>query len=236
MKLRCFTIASAWLMTLVTLSQWVSANDLFALRAKTQTKRCLPNHDYDHHAWPFTEPRGASATVIAVAPTNPTEVGKSRKPFHFRATAMQVDQVSLEQVGLTLYRSDGKLYASGRISCDGGDGGLIGGHVVIRLRAYVSHTAAAAPVLNVLPATTTSAQAPNADGQIPIATPSEVTRIPPDAYVVWESERRVWVSRARPETVSLVNPRKTFLDQATLRRHFDEITHIEVELQYQRDR
>ena len=145
MKRQCFTIVTALLITPALLIESGSAVEFYSLRAKAKTKRCLPNHAYGDSAPPFTLPRGAISKVIAVAATDPTEVGKQRKTFHFRALAMQADQLRLDQVGLALYGAKGQLFASGRLSCGPGDGGIIGGHAVIRLRAYVSYTTAAAP-------------------------------------------------------------------------------------------
>jgi hypothetical protein len=55
-----------------------------------------------------------------------------------------------------------------------------------------------------------------------------------DAPVVWACEHRFWVKRGRPKTVSLVPP--TASQSSQLRCHFEKITHLEVELQCQRDR
>jgi hypothetical protein len=217
MKRQCFTIVIALMAMPTLILESASAENHFFSRSRTLTKRCLPNYDYAHNVWPFTTPRGPRATVIAVAATDPTDVGKQVKPFHFRANSLTVGNVTLDDVGISLYNNDGKLYASGRLSNNGGDGGVIGNHVVIHLRVYVSHTAAA-------------------NLERPIATPNSVTRIPPDAYVVWQTQRKFWVSRGGPETVSMVKPVLSLDDWQALTRHFKDITHIELELQQQRDR
>jgi len=55
-----------------------------------------------------------------------------------------------------------------------------------------------------------------------------------DAPMIWHTSARSWVRRDVPEVISLTSLSNS--DQATLRRHFNEITHLEVELIYQRDR
>jgi hypothetical protein len=239
MKRQCFTIVIALMAMPTLILESASAENHFFSRSRTLTKRCLPNYDYAHNVWPFTTPRGPRATVIAVAATDPTDVGKQVKPFHFRANSLTVGNVTLDDVGISLYNNDGKLYASGRLSNNGGDGGVIGNHVVIHLRAYISHTAAAAPDVPVTPTLITAVAADTAAAENlerPIATPNSVTRIPPDAYVVWQTQRKFWVSRGEPETVSMVKPVLSLDDWQALTRHFKDITHIELELQQQRDR
>ncbi len=195
-----------------------AADWFFSHRQRARTKCALPKHDYNHNSWPFTTDRKFGATAIAVAATD-ADLKKTVKPFHFRATALTVQHLVLDQLGLSLDKN-GRLYATGRFTHTGGDGGLIGANVTVRIRAYVAHTAAAAPAI------TTAAD-------LPVATPNRVTRLPPDAYRVWSCERKFWVSRGRPQYVSLDNPGEPL---GALRHHFDEITHLEVELEYERDR
>lgn len=55
-----------------------------------------------------------------------------------------------------------------------------------------------------------------------------------DAPMIWHTSTNFWVRRDVPEVISLTSSFSS--EQATLRRHFNEITHLEVELIYQRDR
>lgn len=228
------------------------AIDFFSHSQRTRTKCSLPkqNYNYSGNVWPFTGPSKFGATAIAVAATDPTDIQRAErvKPFHFRTRRLIVDHLTLDQVGLAI-DTNGRIYASGRISHSGGDGGLIGNNVTVpHIRAYVSHTTVAAPVLTGPPvAVVESIRTPSAPGEldaenrptvvevqeIPIATPNSVTRIPPDAYRVWSSERKFWVSRGRPQHVTLAEHGEPV---SGLRHHFDQITHLEVELEYQRDR
>ena len=206
----------------------VDGGDLFRHQQRTRTKQHLPAHDYDHDAWPFTTRRSFQVTGIAVAATNPIPQAKNRKPFHFRAIALKLDQITLDQVGLSLYRSEvpypsAQLFATGRISHNGGDGGLIGNNVTIRVRAFASPTAA-------------TALQTETNVELPIATPNQVTQIPPDACVVWSSENHIWVDRGGPHAISLVPQGEKFLDCEKLYDYFADITHLQVELEYQRDR
>ncbi len=163
---------------------------------RTCNRCCIPKHNYGHDTPRF------GATEFAVA--NAVD-GLQRKPFHFRATALKVDHLLLDQVGLVIYKDQGKLVATGRITHSGGDGGLIGNNVTIRIRAYAAASA-------------------------------DPTQIPPDAVVVWESEHNLWVSRGRPQHISLVPTPKYLPESEKLGLVFDQITHLEIELEYQRDR
>jgi hypothetical protein len=128
-----------------------------------------------------------------------------RKPFHFTSASLAANNVRLEQVGISVYDT-GQISASGRLSHDGGpDGSLAGANLTLYLRAY------AAPVV------------PVTAGALPINAP-----------LVWESRHKLWISRNRPQVVSLIPPDAGY--SPLLRRHFEQITHLEVELEAQRDR
>lgn len=102
--------------------------------------------------------------------------------------------------------SNGSLVATGRISHDGGPDGS-------RVGANVTLIvrAYAAPVSDRLP------------DELPLNTP-----------MLWQSRHRLWVSRHQPQVISLTEAHPT---QATvLRRNFNQITHLEVELEAERDR
>ena len=177
-----------------------------ALQAETHFQRacnrgCIPTangRNYGHDTARF------QVTDFAVANAVTGQGNQLRKPFHFRALALDLDHLHLEQVGLTIYKADGKVVATGRITHSGGDGGLIGSNVIIRVRAFV----AASP---------------------------ETARIPPDSVAVWESEQKIWVPRGGPQSISLV-PAHNYLTQSQMTEHFEEITHLEVTMEYRRDR
>ena len=256
MKLLLTSMMSFLLLTVLLPTRPSGAIDFFSHSQRTRTKCSLPkqNYNYSGNVWPFTGPSKFGATAIAVAATDPTAImeRKTVKPFHFRTRRLIVDHLTLDQVGLAI-DANGRIYASGRISHSGGDGGLLGNNVTLRIRAYVSHTTVAKPNLTTAaPAAavanpTTTAMIPSAlpvpdeellpqpttEIELPIATPNSVTRIPPDAYRVWSSERKFWVSRGRPQQVTLAEHGEPV---SGLRHHFDQITHLEVELEYQRDR
>lgn len=175
------------------------AGKLYWHHQGTCNKHCVPIGNYGHDSPIF----GTTRFAVANAPIG---IGTYEiKPFHFRSTAMVIDQLQLDRVGMALYKKDGKIVATGRILHNGGDGGIAGNNVTIRLRAYVASMA-------------------------------DSTQIPPDAHVVWESERHIWIPRDHPQFVSLV-PQSTKSPQSEeLMRHYNSITHLEVELEYSRDR
>lgn len=195
-----------------------------AHRQRARTRCCLPRYNYGHDT-----PRSRE-TALAVAdavetnnswrelnlsniaqtqrnrlnygrPISTVPVKVLRKPFHVEAESITARHATLEQIGIAIYEN-GHLESNGRISHDGGpNAGLLGGNVVIRLRAFAAHP---------------------------------VGRELLDPTVVWSSEHRVWVAREKPRMVSLVPPHAE--PPAAVRRFFDRITHIEVELEYEQDR
>lgn len=62
----------------------------------------------------------------------------------------------------------------------------------------------------------------------------DAERLPPDAPLVWQSQQTLWVARNQPATISLAPTLHAHAPE--LRRHFNEITHFEVELAAQQDR
>ncbi len=170
---------------------------------RTCSKCCIPNHHYGHDTPRF------GATEIAVANAATGNAGARLKTFHFRATALTVEHIQLDQVGLALRETgtdppDATLLATGRITHSGGaDGGLIGNNVTIRIRAYVA-----------------SSREPNA--------------IPPDAVMVWQATSKQWISRGRPQVISLVPA--NLPQPEKLKTYMEQITHIEVQLEYSQDR
>jgi hypothetical protein len=235
MRFSTITILSLVLVVLLSSINDVSGVDLFPHRQRSRTQTYLPRYNYDQSAWPYTSPNSYKGIAFGVAATVPNSIQPAIKPFHFRATGIQVRHLTLDQVGLAMYRWDGRhpdltrqVVATGRITHDGGDGGLVGSNVTIRLRAYVSHVAAQASGVSDLQAITT--------GDFPLASPNEVSRLPPDAFMVWSSEQRVWIPRGGPHSLSLVPTGENFPNFGQLIHHFDEITHLEVEMEYRPDR
>lgn len=210
-----------------------SGGDLFVNRQRVATRCCIPNHNYQHNSFPFTVPDYSSATAIAVASTDPTVPPRRYRPFHFRESDLTVDHLTLDQVGISLLPSGEHLVATGRINHSGG-GGLIGNHVTVRLRAFVSHEA----LLNDRMETAVSTRPSPAEREQTelIATPNEVTRIPADAVRVWQGERTFWVSRNGPQHVVLTPESISDEDSQLLCKYFRLITHLQVEVGYRTDR
>jgi len=94
----------------------------------------IPKHAYGH------DNIRATAKAFAVADVPVTVGTTTRKPFHYRDVNLTLEHLNLNQVGFAMDKETGKVIASGRITHDGGDGGLIGSHVTFRVRAYVSST------------------------------------------------------------------------------------------------
>ncbi|PHS15763.1 MAG: hypothetical protein COA78_04790 [Blastopirellula sp.] len=205
--MRQLTVLNCCAVSVIALSvSPVHAGDLFFSRQTTCNKHCLDSlYNYQHDT-----PRFSNTEFAVAKQPNKGSGAVEHKPFHFRATKLDVDHLHLDQVGLSIYRFDnttktshGTIVASGRILNDGGDGGIIGSNVTIRIRAYI---------------------ADNAD---PV-------RVPPDAFMIWESEHNLWVSRGNAQKFSLIP--KTLTQPEKLSTHFDEITHLVVEMEYRKDR
>ena len=129
----------------------------------------------------------------------------SRKPFHFTTASLVANDVTLQQVGLSIYET-GTIAATGRISHDGGpDGSLAGANVTLIVRAYASPTPG------------------NFANQLPLNSP-----------VIWQSNQRLWVSRNQPRVIPLVGSSNSYARE--FRQNFHQITHLEVELEAERDR
>lgn len=229
MFLRNFTAALLSLLGIVVSSNLpIHAGDgFFSHRQRTRSKDNLSRYGYGRSTWPFTMASTFGTSAIAVAATESTDIAAKKKPFHLRATALTIDHIRLDEVGLTLYESTGQLLASGRLTHSGGDGGLIGNNVTVRVHVYVAKPTVALRLESSLPEIETP---------LIVTSPNDVDQIPPDAYRVCTCERKLWVSRGRPQHVSLVDPIGMAEHQKVLRRHFGEITHLKLELEYQRDR
>lgn len=164
----------------------------------TCNRGCVPKHNYGHDTKRF------SSTGFAVANDIVVDSTQRRKPFHLRATSIKLDHLQLDQIGLAILESDGQVIMSGRFNHTGGDGGLSGSNVTIRIRAYIA------------------------------ASPDPI-QIPPDAVVVWSSESSVWVPRGQKQ-FNLTPSDCTLDQQEEISRNFARITHLEVEMEYRRDR
>ncbi len=225
--------AVAGIATILVALAWVTTavGDLFCSGQRTCSRACLPKHAYGH------DDRSVAGSILAVAPVGqPTQTNQffpaadadgklkaraiRRKIFTPAVASLTVDHVKLQRISLALY-DDGQLDCTGGLSHDGGpNGALLGNRVTIRVRAY-----AGVP------------QHPNVDNAAPL---------------MWETTRELWSSRRRPVAISLVPgiasarlPHGEQIEFFTrgnssladaVRRHFDEITHLEVELEYRKDR
>ncbi|WP_182865379.1 hypothetical protein [Stieleria mannarensis] len=207
-----------------------SAGDFFLNRQRVNTQCCIPGHNYQHNSFPFTAPDIARKSAIAVAATDPTRPRSGFRPFHFREVSLTVGPLTLDRVGLALQRDGEPLLATGSIRHSGGDGGLIGSNVVVKMRAYVSHNA----MLNDRDRSVTSPV--TAVGSTVTASPNQVTRLPADAVMVWQGEHTFWLSRNGEQTVELQAAPMSGDAVLKLANYFDLITHLEVELGHRRDR
>ncbi|MFG0261908.1 MAG: hypothetical protein ACF788_05920 [Novipirellula sp. JB048] len=230
MKTLCFTNVAILMCVLVMPVEMASGGDRFSLRQRTRTRSHLPAHNYNHGTWPYTTPQTFVATAVAIAAPGPSVSDIKIKPFHFHATALRVNHLTLDRVGIAIDQSDGRVIASGRITHHGGDDGLIGSNVTIRIRAYASYRSTIAPD-NVI-----ATDLAIADPEVLPVTPTIVTQVPPDAYMVWSSERSLWVSRGAPRHISLLPESGRLFSNEALKGLFENATHMEVELEHQADR
>jgi hypothetical protein len=127
-------------------------------------------------------------------------------PFHAREGGITLDCAQLDQIALNLY-SSGELLATGRLTHrDLPDQVTLGHHVIVRLWAYTAYPRDREGLVDPLM----------------------------DTPAVWTCSRRFWVSRGRSLVVRLTPPNEGMA--TLLQRHFNQITHIKVELEYQQDR
>ena len=103
------------------------------------------------------------------------------------------------------------MIATGRITHSGGDGGMKGSNVIIRIRAFIATPANAS-----------------------LLTP-DARQLPPDAVAVWQSEQKIWVPVGNHH-FSLVPPVQSLWQRDDLKKNFNPITHLEVEMEYLQDR
>ncbi|QEG00344.1 hypothetical protein Mal15_44140 [Stieleria maiorica] len=211
-----------------------TAADLFYNRQRVNTQCCIPGHNYQHNSFPFTTPDTHRNSAIAVAATDPTLPQRGFRPFHFREGSLTVGPLTLDRVGLALQRDGLPLLATGSIRHNGGDGGLIGSNVVVKMRAFVSHNA----MLNDRNLSATSPATPPAAAVATArtASPNEVTSLPIDAVMVWQGEHTFWLSRNGEQMVELRAAPMSGDAVLKLANYFDLITHLEVELGHRRDR
>jgi hypothetical protein len=191
------------------------ASRIFCSSTQIRSRCQLPGYAYGHD-----NPRHFASVVAFALPVDVTSetllstydldaqrsvapgdiYAVSRKKFHFPASSLDVENVSLSQVGLFLYQS-GQIVATGRIFHNGGPfGDVLGNRVTIRVRAYAG---------------------PQEMG-VPFA----------DAPMLWQWDHDMWARRGASQLISFAPD----YPEPLLRRHFNEITHIEVELEYRNDR
>lgn len=208
-----------------------AAGQVFRHRQRTYNSCCLPLHHYGH------DDQRLTASTIAAAPaggtttvnqfTGETDAKGDLKPkmvqkkiFTPLVPSLTVAHVGFSKLSLSIYNT-GVAECTGTISNSGGpQGALMGSNVTIYLRAY-----AGVP------------QHPNVANAAPM---------------LWETTHKLWVSRGPSQAISLLpgTATTTYLNgdrisftaggtsslREEVRRRFDQITHLEVELQYHKDR
>jgi hypothetical protein len=146
------------------------------------------------------------ATVSGVTRQVTSERTVRMIPFHFREGGITLDYAQLDQIALNLY-STGELLATGRLTHrDLPEQVTLGHHVIVRLWAYTAYPKDREGLTDPLM----------------------------DTPAVWTCSRRFWVSRGRSLVVTLTPPNESVA--TPLQRHFNQITHFKVELEYQQDR
>lgn len=68
-----------------------------------------------------------------------------------------------------------------------------------------------------------------------VGSSADPNQIPPDAVAVWSSECSLWVPRGQKHS-ALIPSGKNAYHSEDLKRNFERITHLEVEMEYRRDR
>jgi hypothetical protein len=177
----------------------------FTNRQHACTRACIPNRNYG-----FDSARG-SVRDFAVANAPIIVPGSVKKPFHFRELKLDLAHLQLTDVGLAIDGIEGNLIATGRLNHSGGDGGMKGSNVMIRIRAFV------------------------ATPSNPSLLTPDARQLPPDAVSVWQSEQKLWVPVGNHH-FSLVPPIQQFSQKEILKKNFNAITHLELELEYLQDR
>jgi len=160
---------------------------------------------------PSAEPKGTRQVVWV-----------RRKDFPLLRNSISASGVTLERMGVSLYET-GQHVCTGLLRFDAGpDGSLLGANVVVHVRAYSG--------------------VPRHPGRLT------------NMRLLWETERAFWLNRGQAVTVSLLpNPPRVQSAFATpvrvhlghswphppshlIYQNFDETTHLEVELEYRRNR
>lgn len=202
-------------------------------RATTCNRYSLPAYPYEQYKERLSSSVVAIASVEQPSPITSyvlrTEaertrqaIGVRRKDFPLLRNSVSAGGVTLERMGFSLYDT-GQHVCTGLLRFDGGpDGSLLGANVVVRVRAYSG--------------------APQHPGGLT------------NMRLLWETERAFWLNRGQAVTVSLLpNPPRVQPAFATpvrvhlehswpyppsdlIYQHFGETTHLEVELEYRKDR
>ncbi|HWB14734.1 MAG TPA: hypothetical protein VG826_36260 [Pirellulales bacterium] len=196
------------------------------LRQRTCNRCGVPSYRYG-----FDDPRHFIRVVAVASVEQPTAVagltshaGRTvqRKVFKLPLSTVPVatsDPIQLSRMSLAIY-DNGQIVATGQIDHNGGPYKAIqGNNVVVRLRAFAGTPQFTGPLDN--------------------------------APMLWQTERTLWATRDRPQMISLVPlpgdpcragsateltvPPEASFDEA-IRQHFNEITHLEIELEYRNDR
>lgn len=198
----------------------------FHLRQKACNQRGVPVHSYGgddrrHSASavavaPINQPAPPPGTTAANQPAPATQL--QRKLFTLATPTLAVDQVRLSRISLALY-SDGSAACTGLVEHTGGpNGDLLGNEVTVRIRAF--------------------AGTPQYRGALD------------NAPMLWATESTFWLNRQEPTMISLlptadppgsgkffssIVPQQASLP-AAVQSHFNEITHLEVQIEYRTNR
>ena len=228
MQRRCWRVVLAGLVVAIVADASVvaAAGGILCNRHRVVTRCGLPQYSYGHDDERLTDSTIAVASVDQPTEAKPGAVdGKDAilckrfvpVPEH---ASLKIEHLGLSQISLEV-RSSGQLACTGLISHDGGPSGeLLGANVAVRVRAYAG-----------------TPQHPNVDH---------------DAVMLWETTRLLWVPRKHPQVVSLLpaipplrypngdQVRFTTHTQYPLahlaKSHFHDVTHLQVELEYRKDR
>ena len=149
-----------------------------------------------------------SATSFAVAnQLVPLQRGEVKKPFHFRESELELDHLKLERVGIAIYKP---LKGQARIYATG----------------EITHSGGDGGLIGSNVTITVRAYS---------AASSETSRIPADSPKVWETQRTLWLTRGK-NSVNLTNPKQGLAQSEKLTTYFEEISHLELEIEYRKDR
>ncbi len=226
MQHRCRGVVLVGMTAAIVANGWAGSADggIFANRQRVPNRCGLPAYAYSQGG------ERTAVSTLAIASERPVAASEDaaddgttdsrRMRFLPAEPSLKIENVQLQQIALELH-SSGRLTCTGRISHDGGpEGALLGANVAIRVRAY--------------------------------AGTSQHANVDVDAVMLWETTHVLWVGRNQPRVISLLPATYSLCyrngDQARFtshtncdlarlaKRHFPEVTHLQVELEYRKDR